>query len=580
MVNKEAIVHDRTISSQLPSNPIVGLLVIDVEKASGLPRMDLNGKADPYILVKLGPTNIWRSQTKKKTREPEFNETMKYLIRESESSFDIDLEVWDWDRMSSDDFAGTCRLEVRPLVDKIDGVPLKKELHIINHKKKDKVNGTLTVSAHFMSREAVEEEFWKCLVKHFDSTGDGRIDKAEFSSLLATLALDYSPEDVEKLYDDADTNKDGFLSQQEFVAFMKNNNERIVSKLLSGDPDLLCKVMEHTNETDDVLDVLMRRNFDVSPSKVQGGDHHETKVLMVYNRLEGRMEEEKIPHYIRVAMRLMYSTKQGRIAVNNNSVRKILKKLTISQGVKYDLEKSILHVPSFIKFHNLNEEELLDPLDSFKNFNEFFYRKLKKEARPIHQSDCVSPADCRFHAFRSITDATNIWIKGHNFTLKNVIQDEKLSERFVGGSMAICRLAPQDYHRFHIPVDGIMGSTQKFDGTYYTVNPIAITKYDVYTENKRFVTLIKSDLFGDVLFVTVGATMVGSIVLTSEEGKKVEKGDEHGYFAFGGSTVLLFFLPNAIQFDSDLLANSDKGLETLVKMGESIGRSVLVDGER
>jgi len=449
MVNKESVVHDRSISTISHAGSIVGLVIINVIKAVDLPKMDLNGKADPYVLVKLGPTNIWRSQTKLKTRQPVWNETMKYLIRESERTFNIDLEVWDYDKLTQDDFAGTCRLDLAPLLDNINSAPVTKELHIINHKKHDKVNGVLTISVQVLSREAVEEGFWRSMAKHFDCSGDNKIDKAEFSSLLATLALDFSTEEVDKLYESADDNHDGWLSHDELVAFMKNNKDKVDTKLLRDDPDLICKVVEFTDENEDVLDVLMRRNFDVSPSKVLGGDHHETKVLMVYNRRESCMEEEKIPHYIRVAMRLMYSTKQGRLAVNNASVRKILRKLTVSQGVKYDVPKSIIHVAPFIKFHNLNVDELLDPMDSFKNFNEFFYRKLKKEARPIHNADCVSPADCRFHAFRNVTDATSIWIKGSQFSIRNVIQNEVLATRYVGGSMAICRLAPQDYQIPH-----------------------------------------------------------------------------------------------------------------------------------
>jgi phosphatidylserine decarboxylase len=68
--------------------------------------------------------------------------------------------------------------------------------------------------------------------------------------------------------------------------------------------------------------------------------------------------------------------------------------------------------------------------------------------------------------------------------------------------------------------------------------------------------------------------MVGSIVHTAKEGQRVKKGDELGYFAFGGSTVLLFFLPGVIEFDADLLVNSNKPIETLIKMGDSIGKVI------
>jgi len=112
------------------------------------------------------------------------------------------------------------------------------------------------------------------------------------------------------------------------------------------------------------------------------------------------------------------------------------------------------------------------------------------------------------------------------------------------------------------------------DGALFTVNPIAIReKVDVYTENKRIVTTINSPVFGNVLFIAVGATMVGSIHMTQKEGATVKKGDEMGYFAFGGSTVLTLFKPGTIKFDEDLLVNSGKPIETLLKVGDRIGIS-------
>jgi len=138
----------------------------------------------------------------------------------------------------------------------------------------------------------------------------------------------------------------------------------------------------------------------------------------------------------------------------------------------------------------------------------------------------------------------------------------------------IARLAPQDYHRFHLPVHCKVGPSRSFDGALFTVNPIAIREdVDVYTENKRNLTVLESEEFGTIVYISVGATMVGSIVLTTTEGKAYHKGDEHGYFAFGGSTVLLLFQPGTVIFDADLLINSSKPIETLVKMGNRIGFS-------
>jgi len=351
----------------------------------------------------------------------------------------------------------------------------------------------------------------------------------------------------------------------------------LLKKILpNGIEELIWKVSENINEGNPtVASVLLEGGFHGQVhASVKGKDDK----LIVQDRVSGKLVEEKIPSYIKIAMRMMYHTREGKFAVDKLQLAKVLKHLTEQQGKKYTNPHSVKEITSFIAFHNLNKEEILDPLDSFKNFNEFFYRKLKKTAREIASSAdpkvAVSPADCRLNVFPTIDDATKIWIKGKNFTLKNLIKDDALANQYVGGSLAICRLAPQDYHRFHIPCNGTLGKFVPIDGTYYTVNPIAVREQvDVYTENKRQRVVISSPEFGDVLYISVGATMVGSIFYTAKEGQPVQKGDELGYFAFGGSTVLLLFKKGTIKFDNDLVVNSTKPIESLVKMGMSLGKS-------
>jgi phosphatidylserine decarboxylase len=122
-------------------------------------------------------------------------------------------------------------------------------------------------------------------------------------------------------------------------------------------------------------------------------------------------------------------------------------------------------------------------------------------------------------------------------------------------------------------VSGKLVRRHPIDGALYTVNPIAIrrNKPDVYTENKREVLLVQTQMFGLVAMVAVGATVVGSINIVLPDGSFQPKGVCHGYFAFGGSTVLVLFQPGAIQFDKDLLGYSRTPLETYVRVGERIG---------
>lgn len=170
-----------------------------------------------------------------------------------------------------------------------------------------------------------------------------------------------------------------------------------------------------------------------------------------------------------------------------------------------------------------------------------------------------------------------LWIKGDEFTVEKVFGPlaDELGPLYKSGSMAIARLAPQDYHRWHVPVGGKLGRRTMIDGPLYTVNPIAVNRnVNVFTENKREILEMESPSFGHVTLVAVGATMVGSINIVPDDESEVKKGDVHGYFAFGGSTVLIFFEKNRIKFDADLIANSKKKLETLVRVNTRLGHSL------
>ncbi|KAI0073153.1 hypothetical protein K474DRAFT_1686324 [Panus rudis PR-1116 ss-1] len=322
-------------------------------------------------------------------------------------------------------------------------------------------------------------------------------------------------------------------------------------------------------------------------SKVSSGDYKlgaNSANIIVQNRMTGQLEEEKMQVYVRLGIRLLYKGWKSRM--EGNRARRLLKSLSIKQGAKYDSPESVRDIPAFIEFHKLNVNEIADPLDSFKSFNEFFYRRLKPDARPVDEPDnpyrLVSGADCRLMAFETVTDATRLWIKGRDFSVHRLLGDayKHEADKYVGGALCIFRLAPQDYHRFHSPVDGVIGPMTFIPGEYYTVNPQAIrTALDVYGENVRKIVPIDSPQFGRVMAVCIGAMMVGSIKTTVEEGQEIKRGQEFGYFAFGtysstcGSTIVVLFEKGVVEWDEDLLINSNARLETLVRVGMGIGRS-------
>jgi len=316
-------------------------------------------------------------------------------------------------------------------------------------------------------------------------------------------------------------------------------------------------------------------SYDVGLNSGSSASH-----ILVFDRKTKRLVEETIDGKIVLSMRAIYQNRVG-LTLIDSGVKRLLQNLSEKQGKQMNLPESAKDIPKFIEMFKgqINMDEVKYPIEHFKTFNDFFVRELKSGARPISCSErndvAVCAADSRLMAFDSASDSTRLWIKGRKFSIAGLLGPESCTDSLSNGTLVIFRLAPQDYHRFHVPVSGTVESFVDIPGYLFTVNPIAVnSKYcNVFTENKRVVSIISTQEFGKVAFVAIGATMVGSITFLKKKGDYVNKGDEFGYFAFGGSTVICVFEKDGIQIDDDLLANSNRSLETLVSMGTSLGIS-------
>lgn len=234
-------------------------------------------------------------------------------------------------------------------------------------------------------------------------------------------------------------------------------------------------------------------------------------------------------------------------------------------------------VVPFIKKYQIDATEFLDPVGSFQSFNDFFIRKLKPSSRPITDGNdiAVLPADGRYLVFPNILRSDGFVVKGEKFTLETLIQNKTHAHKYHQGSMVIARLCPLDYHRFHFPCNNVPGPAQMIPGPLFSVNPIALKRnISFLAKNKRMITELHTKHFGIVLFIEVGATYVGSIHQTYQPEKHYAKGDEKGYFSFGGSCVIMLFEPFRIQFDQDLIDASNQRIEILGLMGQSLGRAL------
>ncbi len=214
-------------------------------------------------------------------------------------------------------------------------------------------------------------------------------------------------------------------------------------------------------------------------------------------------------------------------------------------------------IAPFIAAYDVRSEDFED---GYHSFNDFFIRKLKKGVRPIANAAVVAPADGRYFFFEKVG---HFPVKGISFTAEALI-----GKPVRAGGMAVARLCPSDYHRFHFPVDGMAQAARLIEGPLYSVNPVAMrTMPQILATNKRMVTEIDTDR-GKVWMVEVGATCVGSMVQTFKPGP-VMRGDEKGYFSFGGSSIVLLF--EQVSFAPDLV---DQPFEIYCQMGEALTKSL------
>ena len=289
------------------------------------------------------------------------------------------------------------------------------------------------------------------------------------------------------------------------------------------------------------------------------------------HRERGIIEKEKV--YGERWLRLIYGHPLGNIFLWAG-----IKRAWFSTwyGIKMSQKESAKKIRPFIEKFELDENEFSTDPDSFKSFNDFFSRKLIDSARPIETDPeaAVFPADGRHLGFQKISAIDRVFVKGQTFNLPELFQSEELAEPYKNGSIVISRLCPVDYHRFHFPVAGKTSTSSLLNGSLFSVNPIALRKkISVFWQNKRFLSFIESKSFGTVAQFLVGATCVGTVTLTSKSSSRVEKGEEHGFFSFGGSCVITLFQNGQVELSEDLKNTSSKGMELYAKMGEEMGKS-------
>ena len=296
--------------------------------------------------------------------------------------------------------------------------------------------------------------------------------------------------------------------------------------------------------------------------------------ITYFNRLSGKKEVEKV--YGDAFIRFLYCSVAGQKLGNLVTNRFVSR----AYGAFQDLPLSQRKVRPFIEKFNINIDEYepgsrpaLDQRDSYKNFNEFFIRKFRLGKRSFvpSPSKMAAFAEARYVGFEAIEEKRHYPVKGNYLLAKDLIANEQVSKIFDGGPLLIARLCPVDYHRYHYPDSGRVLDNFRVPGVYDSVNPLALRyKNQIFIKNERHVSILQTENFGRLAYIEVGAICVGKIVQTHRWNKPFLRGEEKGYFLFGGSTVIVLGEKGAWKPSQDIVTNTLNGFETYLHLGQEV----------
>jgi phosphatidylserine decarboxylase len=296
--------------------------------------------------------------------------------------------------------------------------------------------------------------------------------------------------------------------------------------------------------------------------------------IQFFNHHTKKVETEKV--YGDQLIEWLYKSSSGQLLSHFLCKAPLSKLYGAFQNTGFSAKK----IESFIKNYQIElntfmPEEGRDTSSPYSNFNQFFIRRFKPGKRPFSEAsnELGAFAEARYFGYKSVSDEETYPVKGHFLSARELIANAKWEDTFSEGPLLLARLCPVDYHRFHYPDNGVILDEFRVPGQYHSVNPLALkSKPDIFITNERHVTILETENFGKLAYIEVGAICVGKIVQSNplSKGTKFKKGDEKGYFLFGGSTVIVLGEKGKWTPQSEILENTKKGMETYFYLGTTV----------
>ena len=289
----------------------------------------------------------------------------------------------------------------------------------------------------------------------------------------------------------------------------------------------------------------------------------ERKQVRFWNSRTQKMEDEAI--FGEAPLRWLYESTLGRALTDHLLSRSFISR---AYGALQETSFSAGKIEGFVRDFKIDLSEY-EP-GPWKSFNDFFIRKFREGARkfPEAAQSFGAPAEARYFAFEKLDPAQRFPVKGIALTASELLGSAEKAAPFVGGPAWIARLCPVDYHRYHYPDSGQTLDSYSLHGKLHSVSPIALhAKPDVLITNERRVAILETEHFGKIAYVEIGALNVGRIVQSHLEATAFTRGQEKGYFLFGGSSAVILGEPGRWKLDPAMAERSLQGIETWVALG-------------
>lgn len=292
----------------------------------------------------------------------------------------------------------------------------------------------------------------------------------------------------------------------------------------------------------------------------------------VYNRKTGQLYTEQ--QFADAPLRFLYSNPAGKLLLNSLVCRPWFSRCL---ALPYYSRASVKKIMPFIQQFSIDMS--CYPQRDYNSFNDFFTRKINPNARPFPTPGhlLASPADAKLCVY-PISDTMRLHIKGCSYSLAELLRNKNLAKKYTGGTCFVFRLTVDDYHRFAFIDGGKQLAQQSIRGKLHTVGPMSKGKYPVYAQNQRICTVMQTQNFKTVAQLDVGALLVGRV--TEHCCTSFKRGQEKGFFSYGGSTIIVCFEKDTVVPDEDISAFSHRGIEVKVLMGEAIGSSGELDRKK